>query len=432
MTTTNPPVNPPANPPTDPSVDPAERETRRRRTLGWVIGLGFLGLVFDGYDLVVYGAVLPGLLADPGQIGEVTPAAAGPLGSYALIGVLVGALLTGTVSDLIGRRKLMLVAYAWFAVAMGLTSFATSTTQFGLGRFVAGVGIGALLATTGALVAEYAPAGRKNLYNALTYSGIAFGSTMSALLAILLLEHIGWRGMFLVGALPLVTLLPLAVVKLPESPAWLQSRGRHEEAAALAARTGADLAEPAQLLPSGPVPVGAGRPGFAGLFTGGNAAPALLIGSSSVCCLLLVYGLNTWLPELMGRAGFSTKGSLSFLLVFNGSAVVGQLIGSRMADRFGPKAVITAFFLVGTAAIALLTLDAPLGVLLLFAAVAGTAQARFGRSPAVLTAVVGYAVVSEVVQGLLLARRSGDPLDVVADLLGVALGWWAAGSWLDR
>ncbi|WP_432561447.1 MFS transporter [Kineococcus sp. SYSU DK003] len=349
-----------------------ELHVRKRRNLTWVVALGFFGLVFDGYDLVVYGTVLPGFLSDPSRIGPLTPAQGGVLGSYALVGVLVGALLTGTVSDVLGRRRLMLLAYAWFAAAMGFTALAGSATTLGIGRFAAGLGIGALLATTGALVAEYAPPGRKNLFNALTYSGIAFGSTLSALLAILLLDSIGWRGMFLLGALPLVTLFPLAVVKLPESAAWLQARGRHEEAEALAARTGIVLTDDQAASAAGQEETtGTGRSGFAGLFSGGNAAPALLLGFTSVCCLLLVYALNTWLPELMGRAGFSTKGSLSFLLVLNGSAVVGQLIGSRLADRFGPKPVVATAFLLGAVAIGLLTVQAPLGVLLLFVAVAG-------------------------------------------------------------
>jgi len=87
--------------------------------------------------------------------------------------------------------------------------------------------------------------------------------------------------------------------------------------------------------------------------------------------LLLVYSLNTWLPELMLRAGYNTKGSLSFLLVLNGGAVIGALIGSRVADRFGPKPVVASCFLLGAIAIALLTISLPLALLLIFVAVAG-------------------------------------------------------------
>jgi AAHS family benzoate transporter-like MFS transporter len=293
----------------------------------------------------------------------------GVLGSYALVGVLVGALLAGTLSDVIGRRKLMLLAYAWFSIGMAVTALMTTTTGFGLMRFVSGLGIGALVATTGAIVSEFAPPGKKNLCNAIVYSGVPFGSLLSALLAIMLLGTIGWRGMFLVGALPLITLLPLAFIKMPESPTWLLSRGRVDEARALSERTGVPLDEAPPVV----APVGARRErvGFAGLFSGKNALPAILLGFMSVTGLVLVYALNTWLPELMKRAGFSTQGSLAFLLVLNGGAVIGALIGSRIADRLGPKPVVAGSFLIGAVAIALLTLSLPIGLLLLFVAIVG-------------------------------------------------------------
>lgn len=71
-----------------------------------------------------------------------TPSVAGGLGSYALIGALIGALLSGAVSDIIGRRKVMLAGYAWFSIFMGLTALAGSSTMFGIGRFLTGIGVG--------------------------------------------------------------------------------------------------------------------------------------------------------------------------------------------------------------------------------------------------------------------------------------------------
>jgi MFS transporter, AAHS family, benzoate transport protein len=125
----------------DPRLD-----ARRQRTVVWMVGLATLGLIFDGYDLVVYGAVVSTFLRDPSQIGEVSPESAGALGSYALVGVLVGALLAGTVGDIIGRRKVMLTAYAWFAIGMGLTALTNTASMFGLLRFLTGLGVGALVA----------------------------------------------------------------------------------------------------------------------------------------------------------------------------------------------------------------------------------------------------------------------------------------------
>jgi AAHS family benzoate transporter-like MFS transporter len=357
--------------PTDTS-DP-RLDARRQRTVVWVVGLATVGLIFDGYDLVVYGAVVSTFLRDPSQIGEMTPEVAGALGSYALIGVLVGALLAGTVGDIIGRRKVMLSAYAWFAIGMGLTAMTTTTTMFGLLRFVTGLGVGALVATTGALVAEYAPPGKKNLANAIAYAGVPIGSLLAALLAIVLLDLIGWRGMFWIGALPMVTLLPLAIFKMPESVAWLAATGRHEQARKVSERTGVPVPYAAPGAPEAATAERAptGRAGFAGLFSGTYIIPTVLLGLMSATGLLLVYSLNTWLPELMRRAGFETKGSLAFLLVLNGGAIVGALVGSRLADRLGPKPVVSACFLIGAVAIALLTFSLPLAILLLIVAFAG-------------------------------------------------------------
>jgi AAHS family benzoate transporter-like MFS transporter len=257
---------------------------------------------------------------------------------------------------------------------MGFTALSTTTTMFGIGRFLTGIGVGALVGTTGALVSEFAPPGKKNLCNAITYSGVPFGSLLAALLGIILLDSIGWRGMFWIGALPLVTLLPLAYFKMPESVAWLVSRGRIEEAQRLSARTGMQMPEhvaPVAQTDQPTVTPTGGRAGYAGLFDRYNWLPTVLLGLTSAMVLLLVYSLNTWLPELMQRAGYDAKGSLAFLLVLNGGAVISALTGARFADRFGPKLVISLFLLTGAVFIAALTIPVSVGVLLVFVALAG-------------------------------------------------------------
>ena len=347
----------------------AVREKKQQRTVLWVVALAMTGLVFDGYDLVVYGTCVSTFLRDASQLGVVTPATAGALGSYALFGVLVGALLAGSVGDILGRRKVMLFAYAWFSIGMAITAMTSSVATFGVMRFITGLGVGALVATTGALVSEYAPKGKKNLLIAIVYSGIMIGSLLAALLAILLLEHIGWRGMFWIGALPIVTLLPLAYFKMPESVAWLASRGRMEEARAVPEQTVFEIPLPPAVgdAESGTSEV---KAGFVGLFKS-YPIPTILLGLMSATGLMLVYSLNTWLPELMLRAGFNAKGSLSFLLVLNGGAVIGALMGSKVADRFGAKMVVAACFGIGALSIAALTLNFSLGILLAMVAIVG-------------------------------------------------------------
>ena len=248
---------------------------------------------------------------------------------------------------------------------MFITALMSTTTMFGAMRFVTGLGIGALIATTATLVTEIAPPGKKNLCSAITYSGVPLGGLLGALLAILVLDSIGWRGLFMVGALPIFTLLPLAFLKMPESVPWLVARGQIDKARAISERTGVPMPT------ASPNREKAERVGFAGLFSRGFLFSTVVVGLMSALAQCLNYYLNTWLPVLMEQAGFNTKGSLAFLLVLSGGAILGALAGSRCADLFGPKPVVAVCFLIGAVFIALLTLDLPLAVRLLFVAIVG-------------------------------------------------------------
>ena len=279
--------------------------------------------------------------------------------------MMFGALLAGAFGDILGRRKVMLIAYAWFSIGMFVTALMSTTTMFGAMRFLTGLGIGALIATTGTLVTEFAPPGKKNLCSAISYSGVPLGGLLGALLAILFLESIGWRGLFMFGALPIFTLLPLAFLKMPESVPWLVARGQIDKARAISERTGVPMPD------SVPHSEKAERVGFVGLFSGGFWFATVVVGLMSALAQCLNYYLNTWLPVLMERAGFNAKGSLAFLLVLSGGAILGALGGSRFADRLGPKPVVAVCFMIGASFIALLTLELPLAVRLLFVAVVG-------------------------------------------------------------
>lgn len=349
------------------NTSPAPTAAPIPRNVLWVVALATVAVVFDGYDLVVYGAVLPTLLDDPSQLGPMSAGTAGALGSYALVGMMIGAFLAGGLGDRLGRRTMMLSSIVWFSVGMGATALAPNVAVFGVLRCLTGIGIGGVVATVGAMIAEFAPEGRRNVFNAIVYSGIPAGGVLAALAAIGLESAVGWRGLFWIGALPLITLLPLAVVKMPESPRWLASRGRLAEAREVGARVGIDV----DTAPAAPTAPQSSHIGFGALARRPLLAPTLLLGAMSFAGLLLTYGLNTWLPRIMKSAGFDAKGSIAFLLVLNGGAIVGGLIAARLADRRGPQRVVATSFCLAAVAMIGLTLGLPVGVLLAAVAVAG-------------------------------------------------------------
>ncbi|SDQ80067.1 MFS transporter [Arthrobacter crystallopoietes] len=353
-------------------TESAATAARGRKTVRWVVLIAALALVFDGYDLVVYGTVVSSLLDDPSQLGPLNAAQAGALGSYALVGVMVGALVVGAVGDFLGRRKVMLINIAWFSIGMALTSMATSVFAFGILRFLTGIGVGALVATAGAVVAEFAPAGKKNFYNAIVYSGVPAGATLASVLAIVFNGILDWRGLFMIGALPIVFLLPVALFKLPESPRWLQARGRQHEAELLSVKTGIPLlAAPAPTETAAAASAPKQKAGFAGLASRRYAVPTAFLGIMSFSGLLLTYGLNTWLPEIMSQYGYDKNYSLMFLVTLNAGAVVGGLIASRSADKFGAKRIVSTTFALAAVSLVLLTFGFPLPVLLTAIAIAG-------------------------------------------------------------
>src|SRR5699024_10391802 len=120
---------------------------------------------------------------------------------------------------------MMLAALAWFSVGMALASFATSIAVFGALRFFTGLALGVITAGGGAVIAEFAPAHRKNMFNAIGYIGIPVGGVIASFFTLWFEELISWRGLFLIGASPIIILLPLAWFLLPESPRWLTAMG---------------------------------------------------------------------------------------------------------------------------------------------------------------------------------------------------------------
>ncbi|TKV62284.1 aromatic acid/H+ symport family MFS transporter [Nakamurella flava] len=328
----------------------------------------FATIVFDGYDLVVYGTTVPAILAD--QQWDVSPAQAGAIGSYALIGMLIGALAIGALTDIVGHRRVMLLCITWFSIAMALTWLAPNPQAFGLLRFVAGLGLGGVVPTAIALTVEYSRPERRQFNNAVMYSGYSVGGIGAAVLGLALLPQHDFRLLYLFGALPLVVILPIAWKWLPESTAYLVSRGRLREARALADRYG--LQVPALQAAAGHLaPPSSRSNGLRVLFSRQYLASTLLFAAASFCGLLLVYGLNTWLPRIMQQAGFGLGSSLSFLLVLNVGAVIGAIGASFVADRVGIRPVTIAAFGCAAAAVVLLAAHQPTAAVFLLVALAG-------------------------------------------------------------
>jgi AAHS family benzoate transporter-like MFS transporter len=332
------------------------------RTPPSVLLLCLACLIFEAYDVTAFGATVPYLLAEDGW--GVTVALAGVLGSMTPIGMLVGAASTGLLTDLWGRRRLILASLALFSLAMLACAAAPDVTVFGIARFVVGIGAGGILPSAAALIYEFSAPGRRNVNSAIAHSGLGLGTALAALTAAVLAPGFGFRSVYLVGGAAGLIVLPLAVRLLPESVVLLRSRGRIAEAQRWAQRLGLDP-ELATAPTDRPEDVGRGR--FRQLFSARYRTVTLLFSVATFVSLLVLFGIYTWLPQLMRSAGYEVGSAVTFLVVLGVGTAVGPLFIGRIADRVGSRPTTAVSFLLAVVGISLLS--QPLPGWLLYAAV---------------------------------------------------------------
>ncbi|MDA3556577.1 aromatic acid/H+ symport family MFS transporter [Acinetobacter sp. AOR15_HL] len=344
-------------------IDKASFTSFHWKVLIWCL----LIIIFDGYDLVIYGVALPLLM----QQWSLTAVEAGLLASAALFGMMFGAMIFGTLSDKLGRKKTILICVTLFSGFTFIGAFAKGPTEFAILRFIAGLGIGGVMPNVVALMTEYAPKKIRSTLVAIMFSGYAIGGMTSALLGAWLVKDMGWQIMFLLAGIPLL-LLPLIWKFLPESLAFLVKSNQSEQAKSIVSKIAPQTQVNAntQLVlnesTTTEAPVRA-------LFQQGRTFSTFMFWIAFFMCLLMVYALGSWLPKLMLQAGYSLGASMLFLFALNIGGMVGAIGGGALADRFHLKPVITIMFIVGSAALILLGINSPQFILYSLIAIAGAA-----------------------------------------------------------
>ncbi|MCY1162143.1 Gentisate transporter [compost metagenome] len=346
------------------------------KSIHWrVILLSALIIIFDGYDLVIYGVALPKLMAE-WQIDTIT---AGFLGSIALFGMMFGAIIFGSLSDKLesygfSRKKLIILCICLFSSFTLLCGYASDPQSFGIFRFIAGLGLGGVMPNVIALMTEYAPKKLRATLVSLMFSGYAVGGICSALLGIWLVPQFGWKIMFILGGLPLL-LVPMIWLLLPESIDYLVRRNKNEQAIKILRQIDSTVTYTAQTKislhhdnqASSKTPV-------KDLFAENRGPITLLFWGSVFMALVLVYALGNWLPKLMVEAGYDLSTSLVFLLALNIGGMLGAICGGYLADRFKLAKVLCSLFLSGAIALILLSYNLPTVILYFCIAVAGAAS----------------------------------------------------------
>lgn len=342
-------------------VDEAKFKPFHLKIVLWCIFV----VIFDGYDLAINGVALPLLM----QEWNMTAVQAGMLASTALAGMMFGAMLFGMLADKIGRKNVILICVTLFSGFTFWGGFASGPTEFGILRFIAGLGIGGVLPNLVALTSEYAPQKMRSTLVTTMFSGYAVGGIMAALLGAWFTPSFGWEIMFYIAGIPLL-MLPILYFYLPESLTFLVKKQQNEKASKIVQQISPEqnVTASTQFVLN---EVHAPDASIAALFKQGRSMSTLLFWCCFFMCLLMVYALGSWLPKLMMAAGYSLGNSLMFLMAMNIGAVVGTIGGGILADRFHLKPVIIGMFLLGAVSLVGLGFNSPRAVIYLLVAAAG-------------------------------------------------------------
>jgi putative MFS transporter len=314
-----------------------------------------LGYLFDAFDNTMVGYLMPLISKD----FSISPVWKGLLLSLALWGGTLGMWFWGPVSEAKGRRFGFQGTVLSFSLFTGLAALSWSPFSFGITRIIAGAGLAGFYAVDLALVSEMAPTrlrGRLTSFITILYPvGVILAGVVTGFLA----QKIGWRSMFLIGVTPALCAF-LVRRRVPESPRWLSSKGRTQEAVASLLRMGAaqqTIDEVQSAIPDSvtssqaDVDKGSLRDKFKELFSRRWLKANVVAWTLWICGNFAAWGVTLWLPTiLIDVYHFTFVKGAAFLAITYGFGLVGRLCGVLLIDKIGRKPLIACAYLIAAVA----------------------------------------------------------------------------------
>ncbi|MFE7323866.1 MFS transporter [Streptomyces sp. NPDC057565] len=336
----------------------------------WHVKVRFLiGAVtfFEAFDQLLAASALPVLMKE----WHLTTGQATFAVTSASIGMLLGALAAGWMGDQIGRVRTVALGVAVTGLASLAVAFSGNIETFSLFRFVQGLGIGGVVPVAATYINEIARSDKRGRFVLLYEMIFPAGLAVATLVAVWVVPNFGWRAMFVVGTVPVLiaALLPRHVT---ESPRWLLSRGRTEEAEEALARIEAEVAQAtAEPLPApaATLPEETSQGRLSDLFRGRYLRRTAVLSGLWFVAYYVNHGISTWLPSLYTKQfGLDLTTALVYTLLSNVTGLLGTLVVALLIDRIGRRPALVGA-LVGTVL--------SLGVLALAGATSGGQVAVF-------------------------------------------------------
>jgi putative MFS transporter len=310
-----------------------------------VLLLTGIGWMFDAMDQ----GMVSGVMAAIGKEWALDPSQIGLLGSVGMLGMALGAGLSGMAADKWGRRAVIMWTLVIYGISSALSGFAVNFTMLLILRFCTGFGLGGELPAASTLVSEFSPTRIRGRNVIILESFWAWGWLIAALVAYLLIPVYGWRIAFIVGGVPAL-FAALFRMAVPESPRYLESVGKNEEAEALLSEMEKQANIPAQKISAknGETKAEQKKVSFLDLWSKPYIRSTIVLWVIWFGINFGYYGFVLWTPSLLVAKGFTLTKSFEFTLIMCLAQLPGYFSAAYLIEKIGRKKVLAIYF-AGTA-----------------------------------------------------------------------------------
>lgn len=308
-----------------------------------VTGLGWL---FDAMDTGLISFVLPILAKEWG----LAPEQMGWIGSVGFIGMALGAVISGTIADRIGRKLVFSLTVILYSLATGACALSWNYESLMIFRFLVGFGLGGELPVAATLMTEYAPTRLRGRFIVLLESFWGLGWLAAACIAYLLIPQYGWQIAFFIGALPAVYVFMIRL-HMPESVRYLISRNRIREAQEIVLMLEKKLHVASKPFDKELSQVEKGtstvaEPKFSSLWSGMFARRTLMLWLAWFGINFSYYGIFMWLPSIVFQQGFTVVKTFEYVLIMTLAQLPGYYCAAWLVDVIGRKYTLSLFLLI--------------------------------------------------------------------------------------
>jgi benzoate transport len=287
--------------------------------------------MLDGMDVLVISYTAPAIA----KAWDISPQALGTVFSAGLFGMTIGTLFLAPFADKIGRKSIILISGIIMGVCIYLTSYAASITELLIYRFVSGLGIGSMLASTASLASEYTPNKTRDFWVSFVISGYPIGAVVAGLVAAKVIPAEGWQQMFRIAGIASMFSVPLILFFLSESIDFYlrtQPQNALEKLNKILAKMNIQSLESLPIIDKikSKLPVDQ-------LLKTDFKKPTLQLWAALFMAFAALYFLTSWIPKLAKDAGLSMELAIYAGTVFNIGAFFGIITQGYFSSKYGLK-----------------------------------------------------------------------------------------------